>query len=261
MHMKNNIGALEQVLSVGIGSSLIAFGLTQKGKGGILPILAGGGLLIHGLSNHSRLYEALGVDETYGSPIRHPLNRIVHFRKSICINRSAADIYAFWRDLNNLPRFMHNIVAVEELDDTRSRWHAQGPFKKEFYWEAEILEERQDEMITWRTKETESNLEHQGVLSLRPAAGNRGTILSLDCRWSPPGGIFGAAMAKLLPDDPARQVSEDLRRFRQLMETGEISRNQEASSATGRSGLADKLRDVSDELGITDPVATADRPS
>lgn len=228
--MKNNVGAIEQVLSIGIGSGLIAFGLTQRGKGGMLPILAGGSLLLHGLSSHSHLYEAIGVDESYGTPIRHPLNRIVHFRKSICINRSAADIYAFWRDLKNLPRFMHNIVAVEELDDTRSRWHAHGPFNKEVYWEAEILEERQNEMITWRTIETESNLEHEGVLSLRRAVGNRGTILSLDCRWSPPGGVIGAALAKLLPQDPARQVSEDLRRFRQLMETGEISRNQEASS-------------------------------
>lgn len=259
--MKNNIGEIEQVLSVAIGSSLIAFGFRQRGTGGILPILAGGTLLIHGLSNHSRLYEALGVDESYGTPLRHPLNRIVHFRKSICINRSAADIYAFWRDLTNLPRFMHNIVAVKVLDDTRSRWQACGPFNKEVYWEAEILEDRQNEMLTWRTKETESNLEHEGVLSLRRAAGNRGTILSLDCRWSPPGGILGAAMAKLLPEDPARQVSEDLRRFRQLMETGEISRNQEASQGIVRSAGANNLRNASDELGITDPVATAHRPS
>ncbi|WNM62613.1 SRPBCC family protein [Candidatus Nitrospira neomarina] len=259
--MKNNIGAIEQVLSVGMGTGLIGFGLTQRGKGRILPILVGGSLLMHGFSNHSRLYEALGIDESYGTPIRHPLNRIVHFRKSICINRPAADIYAFWRDLNNLPRFMHNIVAVEILDDTRSVWHARGPFNKEVYWEAEILEERQNEMLTWRTIESESNLEHEGVLSLRRAAGNRGTILSLDCRWSPPGGVFGAAMAKLLPDDPARQVSEDLRRFRQLMETGEITRNQEACQGTDRSGLLNNLRDVSDELGITDPVATTHRPS
>ena len=254
--MKNNIGAIEQFLSIGIGSGLVAFGLTQRGKGGILPIIAGGGLLLHGLSNHSRLYAAIGIDESHGSPIRHPLDRTVHFRESICINRSPADIYAFWRDFKNLPRFMQSIMAVEELDEKRSRWHARGPLKKKFHWEAELHEERENEMIKWRTIETESNLEHEGTFSLRPAPGNRGTILSLDCRWSPPGGVFGAATAKLLPQDPARQVSEDLRRFRQLMEAGEISRNQEQSSDRDDNRLTTHIRDISDELGITDPVTT-----
>ncbi len=260
--MKNNVGALEQLLSLGMGSALVAFGLSQRQgrKGGILPILVGGGLLLHGLSNHSRLYDAIGIDETYGSPIRHPLNRVVHFRKSININRSPSELYSFWRDLQHLPRFMPSIVAVEVLDDKRSRWHARGPFNKAFHWEAEILEERKDEIITWRTIERESNLEHTGTVSFRRAPGNRGTIVTLECRWSPPGGVFGALTAKLLPQDPARQVSEDLRRFRQLMETGEISRNQETSSENVTSGIAQCVRGVTDGLGITDPVSNEHHP-
>jgi uncharacterized membrane protein len=257
---RTNIGALEQILCLGIGSGLIVHGLGQQHRRGILPLLFGSGLVIHGLTSHSRLYEAIGIDESHGSHIRHPLNRTVHFRESITINRSQEDLYSFWRDFKNLPRFMQNIVAVQELDERHSRWQARGPFNKIFHWEAEILEERQNELIKWRTIELHSNLEHEGVLSLRRAAGNRGTILSLDCRWTPPGGVFGAAMAKLLPDDPARQVSEDLRRFRQLMETGEISRNQQSSADSDHSGLVQKVREVGDELGITDPVATEQRP-
>lgn len=255
-----NIGPLEQILSLGIGSGLIVHGLTQKTRHGILPLLFGSGLVIHGLTSHSRLYEAIGIDESQRSHIRHPLNRTVHFRESITINRSPEDLYSFWRDFKNLPRFMQSIVAVKELDDRHSRWQARGPFNKEFHWEAEILEERKNEIIKWRTIEINSNLEHEGVFSLRRAPGNRGTILSLDCRWTPPGGVFGAATAKLLPEDPGRQVSEDLRRFRQLMEAGEISRNQEASADLDHSGLVQKVREVSDELGITDPVATEQRP-
>lgn len=259
--MKNNVGALEQLLSIGLGSGLVAFGLSQRQgrKGKILPILVGGGLLFHGLSNHSRLYDAIGIDEDYGSPVRHPLNRVVHFRKSISINRSPSEIYAYWRNFKNLPRFMQSIMAVEVHDDTRSRWHARGPLNKEFYWEAEILEDRTNEMMKWRTIETESNLEHEGTWSLRPAPGNRGTILTLDCRWSPPLGIFGAAAAKLLPQDPARQVSEDLRRFRQLMEAGEITRNHKTTSDSETSGRGPHIREVTDELGITDPVITEHR--
>ncbi|WP_447962948.1 SRPBCC family protein [Nitrospira sp. Ecomares 2.1] len=251
-----NIGALEQILSLGIGSGLIVHGLGQKTGRGILPLLFGSGLVIHGLTSHSRLYEAMGIDELHGSHIRHPLNRTVHFRGSITINRSQEDLYSFWRDFKNLPRFMQNIVAVQELDERHSRWQARGPFNKDFHWEAEILEERQNELIKWRTIEIHSNLEHEGVLFLRRAVGNRGTILSLDCRWTPPGGIFGAAMAKLLPDDPARQVSEDLRRFRQLMEAGEISRNQRASVDLDHSGLARKAREVGNKPGIVESVGT-----
>ncbi|HSF10223.1 MAG TPA: SRPBCC family protein [Nitrospirales bacterium] len=255
-----NIGALEQILSLGIGCGLIVHGLGQQPRRGILPLLFGSGLVIHGLTSHSRLYEAIGIDELHGSHIRHPLNRTVHLRESITINRSQEDLYSFWRDFKNLPRFMQNIVAVQELDERHSRWQARGPFNKNFHWEAEILEERQNELIKWRTIEIHSNLEHEGVLSLRRAAGNRGTILSLDCRWTPPGGVFGATMAKLLPDDPARQVSEDLRRFRQLMEAGEISRNQHTSADSNHSELVQKVREVGDELGITDPVVTDQRP-
>jgi uncharacterized membrane protein len=257
--MKTNVGALEQVLSIGIGTGLVVYGLSQRDKRGMIPVLVGGGILLHGLSSYSPLYDAIGLDETSGSPVRHPLNRVVHFRESINVNRSPSDLYSFWRDLQNLPRFMSSIIAVEVLDDTCSRWHARGPFNKEFHWEAEIVEERNDEIIGWRTIERESNLEHTGTVSFQRAPGNRGTIVTLDCRWSPPGGVFGALTAKLLPQDPARQVTEDLRRFRQLMETGEISRNHKPSSDQPTSGIAQTVRGLTDELGITDPVSTEQR--
>ncbi|GJL49955.1 SRPBCC family protein [Candidatus Nitrospira salsa] len=257
--MKNNVGAIEQLLSVCIGGGLMLSGLTQGRKSGAVSFLVGSGLLIHGLSSHSRLYEAMGIDETHGFTIRHPLNRTVHFSDSIIINSSPAEIYACWRDFKNLPLFMQNIIKVEELDRRHSRWQARGPMDKDFYWEAEIVEEHENEMIKWRTIESESNLEHEGTFSLRPAPGNRGTILQLNCRWSPPGGIFGAAAAKILPQDPARQVGEDLRRFRQLIETGEITRNHETTSASTFSRIAEQARGVSDELGITYPVETSDR--
>jgi len=257
--MKNNVGAIEQVLSVCMGGALFLFGLTQGRKSGAIPVLIGSGLLVHGLSSHSRLYEAIGIDEIYGTTIRHPLNRTVHFSDSIIINSSPAEIYAFWRDFKNLPKFMQSIVAVEEIDERRSRWHAHGPLNKEFYWEAEIVEERENEMIKWHTIESESSLEHEGTFSLRQAPGNRGTILMLNCRWSPPGGVLGAATAKILPQDPVRQLGEDLRRFRQLIETGEITRNHETTSASEFSRIAAQARGVSDELGITTPVEMSDR--
>jgi uncharacterized membrane protein len=222
--MDRNVGLAEQIGSLVAGGALFTYGMARGRAIGALSAVAGGALFVHGLSGSSRLYNALGIDTEHGDDFSHPFNRAVHVRDAIAVNKPIAEVYAFWRNLANLPCFMWDIESVEQLDEKHSRWHAVGPMNKAFFWEAEIVDERPNEKIEWRTIDSESNLEHHGCVCFERAPADRGTIVRIDFRWSPPGGVVGAAAAKLLPQDPARRIHEDLRRFRQLLETGEIAR-------------------------------------
>ena len=222
--MDRNVGLAEQLGSLAAGSALLTYGVARGRFIGMASAVAGGALFVHGLSGHSTVYHKLGLDADHERGIANPLKRTVHVCDSIAINRPREEVYGYWRNLDNMPKFMVDVERVEQIDATHSRWHATGPMDKPFHWEAEIVEDRPNELIRWRTIDSESNLEHHGMVRFDPAPGNRGTIVRVDFRWAPPGGVVGAAAAKLLPHDPARRIHEDLRRFRQLVETGEIAR-------------------------------------
>jgi uncharacterized membrane protein len=223
--MDRNVGLAEQIGSLVAGGALLTYGLARGRLIGAASAVAGGALFVHGMSGRSRLYSGLGIDSEHSDGVSHPFNRAVHVRDSIAVNKPVEEVYAFWRDLANLPCFMWDVQSVEQLDETHSRWHAVGPMNKDFYWEAEIVEDRPNELIQWRTIDSGSNLEHHGTVRFERAPGDRGTIAHVDFRWSPPAGVVGAVAAKLLPQDPARRIHEDLRRLRQLLETGEIARS------------------------------------
>ncbi|MGH7854181.1 MAG: SRPBCC family protein [Candidatus Binatia bacterium] len=145
----------------------------------------------------------------------------IHITKTIIINRPAEEIYRFWRDFKNLPRVMEHLESVEVIDNKRSRWVAKGPAGKRIEWEAETTEERPNELIAWRSTEG-ATVENFGSVWFEPATGSRGTLLRVELNYCPPAGRLGATLAKLLGEEPELQVDEDLRRLKQLMETGEI---------------------------------------
>lgn len=223
--MNRNVGTTEQIGSLVAGGVLLLCGVLRGRVVGALTALAGGALVIHGLSKHSRVYDALGIDSQPEGGFGHPLNRTVHVRDSIAINRPREEVFAYWKNLSNLPRFMMDIDEVTDLGGGRSRWTARGPFDQEVEWEAQIVEERDNELIKWETVESNSMVRHEGMISFESLPGQRGTVVRVDFRWSPPGGVLGAAAAKLLPQDPARRIREDLRRLRQLLEAGELARS------------------------------------
>jgi uncharacterized membrane protein len=144
----------------------------------------------------------------------------IHVTKSLQINRPAEELYRFWRDFKNLPRVMEHLESVEVTDDRRSRWTARGPAGKAVEWEAEITEDRPNERIAWRSIEG-STVEHSGSVQFTAAPG-RGTFVRVELKYNPPAGLLGAAVAKLFGEEPALQIAEDLRRFKQTMEAGEI---------------------------------------
>jgi uncharacterized membrane protein len=142
-------------------------------------------------------------------------------KKSLIINRPPAELYSFWRDLRNLPRFMNQLESVRETDGKRSHWVAKAPAGTTVEWDAEITEEREGEFIAWRSLEG-SQVENHGSVSFERATGGRGTIVSVELEYNPPGGILGATVAKLFGDDPGQQAQEALRCFKQVMELGEV---------------------------------------
>ncbi len=153
---------------------------------------------------------------------RTKADRMVRVERVITVNKPVHEVYQFWRNFENLPRFMRHLKSVERLDGNRSRWRAKGPAGMTFEWDAEILQDRQDEWIAWRSVEG-SDVENSGSVRFNPAPGARGTELRVQLQYEPPAGAIGRTLAKLFGEDPDQQIHEDLHRFKQLMETGEIA--------------------------------------
>jgi uncharacterized membrane protein len=157
--------------------------------------------------------------------------RIVAMRASVTIRRPANEIYRFWRELRNLPTFMSRIDSVTEVDG-HSVWRAWGPAGVRAEWEAEIVADRPNERIAWRSLEG-ATIPNRGSVEFREAPRGRGTEVRLEIVFEPPGGAIGAAFTRLLDEFPEQMMGSDLRRLKQLFETGEIVRS-DASIHNGR---------------------------
>lgn len=142
-------------------------------------------------------------------------------QKSITINRPADECYRFWRNVESFPSFMDNIESVKALDERRSHWVAKGPAGRKVEWDAEITDDQPGRLLAWRS--LKGTFDNAGRVRFADAPGGRGTVLQVQMDYTPPAGRAGALVAKLFGADPAHQVEADLRRFKQLMETGEIA--------------------------------------
>jgi uncharacterized membrane protein len=146
--------------------------------------------------------------------------RAVVVRVAVTVNRSIEEAYSFWRNFSNFPRFMAHIEAVT-VSGARSHWVAKGPAGMKVEWDAEIVQEQENERIAWRSLEG-SDLQHSGTVRFVRAPGARGTEVRVELVYVPPMGTIGRTIAKLFGEEPEQQVRDDLRRFKQLIETGEI---------------------------------------
>jgi uncharacterized membrane protein len=143
-------------------------------------------------------------------------------KKSLIINRSPEELYAFWRDFENLPRFMQNLESVRVTGEGRSHWVAKAPAGTSVEWDAEVIEDRENELISWRSLEG-AEVENSGSVRFERAPGNRGTIVRVEINYNPPGGALGAIVAKFTGDDPGQQAQESLRCLKQVLEAGEVT--------------------------------------
>lgn len=150
--------------------------------------------------------------------------------RAVLINRPRNELYTFWRDYRNLPHFMENVKAVELLDGGRSSWLVAGPGGSEFELVSKTVEDQPGERIAWRCTEG-SDVDHEGWISFRDNPFGRGTEVRLFISYDPPAGFIGKMAAKVMQREPRIQARRDLRRFKQLMETGEVSTSRAPDAA------------------------------
>ena len=146
---------------------------------------------------------------------------IVRTKRSITVGRPVSEVYSFWHDFQNLPRFMRHLESVQMMGNSRSHWVAKAPAGKTVEWDAETTEDRINEVIAWRSLPG-SKVYNAGEVRFSRAPGDRGTELRVTLEYDPPFGKFGSKVAMLWREEPGQQVADDLRHFKQVMETGEI---------------------------------------
>ncbi|ULP73271.1 hypothetical protein BDGGKGIB_02924 [Nodularia sphaerocarpa UHCC 0038] len=150
------------------------------------------------------------------------MNQPIKVEKTVTINKPADELYHFWHNFENLPTFMKHLKFVKVYNEQRSHWVANAPLGQSVEWDADILEDRENELISWASV-TGADVDNSGFVSFQPAPANRGTEVKVVLKYNPPGGALGVAIAKLFGEEPKQQIGDDLRRFKMLMETGEIA--------------------------------------
>jgi uncharacterized membrane protein len=218
-----NIDDGERWASLVGGGLLVLFGVSRRGRLGIAAAVGGGALMYRAARGHSQLYEVLGLHDApvHTAPVTSLAQRRgVTVRRTISINKPVEDVYAFWRDFENLPRFMRHLESVT-ADGARSHWVARAPAGRTISWDAEIVEEKPNELIAWRSLE-HADVRNAGVVSFERGPGGRGTTIRVSLTYAPPGGKLAAVVAKLFGEEPGQQVQDDLRGLKQLLEAGEV---------------------------------------
>jgi uncharacterized membrane protein len=218
---KTNVNNVERAISVIGGGTMVFVGLKRPGWGGLLLTAVGSGLLHRGITGHCVGYASLNVKNKLSAE-SVPIARDIHVEKSITINRSPNELYAFWRSFENLPRIMQHLESVTPIDSERSHWVAIGPAGKKFEWDAEIYNEKTNELIAWRSL-SESDVVHAGSVRFEAGPPGRGTRVTVVVNYNVTGGKLTALFAKLFGGEPGQMIEDDLRRFKQLMEGGEIA--------------------------------------
>jgi uncharacterized membrane protein len=142
--------------------------------------------------------------------------------RTVSINRPRSELYRFWRDFTNLPLFMENIEAITVVDERRSHWVVAAPGERTVEWDSIVTEDEPDSMIAWTSAEGAS-VRNSGRVEFRDSTNGRGTVVTVTIIYDAPGGAVGKALAKLFQREPNIQARRELRRFKQLMETGEVS--------------------------------------
>jgi uncharacterized membrane protein len=222
-----NMGSPERIVSAVSGGAMIAYGIKRKDWLGALLGVVGGAFAIRAATGHCQLYDALDLDTSEKSlyargkeQAKTWLETTTEVTKSVTINKSAAELYKFWRDFENLPKFMNHLESVKVINQKKSEWKAKAPLGYEVTWEAQITQDTENELIAWRSIEG-SQIPNTGKVEFKETK-DRGTEVKVTIKYEPPAGKIGELAAKILTEEPNTQVAEDLRRFKSLMESGEI---------------------------------------
>ena len=226
MHIHSNARS-DQRLARAAGWFGIAIGATQlfahrggsaRKAGGALAVVAGLTALNVAGGRHGSLR---GSRDPLSRRKRAAPGAGVRVEEAATINRPVEDVYRAWKNFEAFPKFMRHIESIQMLGNGRSRWRATAPAGTTVEWEAETVEDREGELIAWRSVEG-SQIQNRGTVRFQPAPGARGTEIRVELEYAPPAGKLGRGVAWLFGEEPDQQIRDDLRRFKQLLETGEI---------------------------------------
>ena len=235
MDLTKNVGNAERVASIITGGALTAYGIALRSRSGVAIAAAGAALVGRGLTGHCAVRAATQKDAVLemqaalpdGVSSRAPIKEQapghggILVTKSVTIDAPAEKLYEFWRDFSKLPTVMQHLESVEIIDETHSKWTAKAPLGQTVSWQAHIERDNPNQLIAWRSA-PDASVPNSGSVRFVPAVGGRGTQVKVMLEYKVPGGALGATVAKLMGEEPQLQIDEDLRRFKSLMEAGEI---------------------------------------
>ena len=241
---KPNISATARLASTVAGAALAVAGYKRANKA--LGVL-GFGLLARGASGWCPVTAAVDPYASSMDPTRRHLggSHGIIVEDAITIYRPVSEVYSYWRNLENLPRFMAHLEEVQVIDRFHSHWTARGPLGVRVEWDAEVINDIPPTLLSWKSV-GQSDVVSAGSVRFKPA-GEHATQVRVKLQYDPPAGRVGATVAWLLGEDPQHQIAEDLRGFKQLLEAGEVTASEyraTPSSQRLRRGL-----DASEEYG------------
>lgn len=217
---KQNVNQVERIASTVLGGALLIRSVTRRSPGvGVIGIA----LLNRGVSGHSYLYQALGVNTANGSKQQETgaADGVPVIERSITVEKPADELYRYWRDPQELSKILGKFGEVTAVDGNRMHWDMNVPFLRKMEWDTQIVEDRPGQVLRWESLEGAS-MPNQGTVRFGPAPGDWGTETKLYFRFEPPGGFLGKKAVKRLNIVPRLLVEKVLRRFKSLAETGEI---------------------------------------
>lgn len=213
-----NLNDAERWISALGGGALVAYGLSRRSWGGLALAALGAAFVYRGTTGHCAVYAGLGTSTNHIGRRKVQTDRAIKVEKSITIDRPAADLYKFWRQFDNLPRFMKHIESIEVKDNRHSHWTVKAPLGLKVEWDAEVITEVPNELIGWRALEN-SDVDNAGSVRFESSKDGRRTIVRVALQYDPPGGTLGAAFAKIFGEDPDRLVQQSLWELKQMMES------------------------------------------
>lgn len=214
-----NVGTTERIISALGGAAIFGCGLKQRSGATPFLLLAGGLLAARGITGHCDAYKKFNVNtaapaEEYGVPDQAGF----HVERSVEIRRSPGQVYGYWRQLKNLPKFMPHLKSVVETGPKTSRWVVKGPVWRSVAWDAEIINEHPGEMIAWQTLPG-AQVQSAGTVRFESLNEGRNTRVTVNLKYSPPARKLGALAARIFGQAPEQQLQFDLARFKYLLET------------------------------------------
>jgi len=164
---------------------------------------------------------------------------MIHVTKSVTVMKPRAEVFQFWRQLERLPSFMIHLQSVTAVSGKRSHWVAKAPAGTTVEWDADIVAERAGDLLSWRSVDG-SEIRNEGSVRFKDAPADRGTEVMVELSYDAPAGAAGKVIAKWFGEEPGQQLTDDLRRFKQVMETGEVVLSDGSLQGTGEGATAER---------------------